>query len=78
MAGANYVFCATRPARRRRTVKTTFEKTAKTKADIIKALSESIAYCDAKYNALTDASGAKMMRSPYGMGKNRCRLSADR
>ena len=54
IAGANYVFCA--PARGDKTAyeEDRIEKTAKTKAEIIKALNESIAYCDAAYTALTD------------------------
>jgi hypothetical protein len=60
VAGANYVFCAAA-----RDDKTTYEedrieKTAKTKAEIIKALNESIAYCDAAYNALTDKTAGEM------------------
>jgi hypothetical protein len=59
IAGANYVFCA--PARDDKTSyeEDRIEKTAKTKADIIKALNESIAYCDAAYKALTDKTAAE-------------------
>lgn len=59
IAGANYVFCA--PARDDKTAyeEDRFEKTAKTKAEIIKALNESIAYCDAAYTALTDKTAAE-------------------
>jgi hypothetical protein len=54
IAGANYVFCG--PARGDKTQyeEDRIEKSAKTKADIVKALNESLAYCDAAYNALTD------------------------
>ena len=59
IAGANYVFCA--PAR---TEKSPYEedyceKTAKTKAQIVKALTDSYAYCDAAYNAMTDRSAGE-------------------
>jgi hypothetical protein len=59
IAGANYVFCA--PARNDKTPyeEDRFEKTTKTKAEIIKALNDSIAYCDAAYNALTDKTAAE-------------------
>jgi hypothetical protein len=59
VAGANYVFCA--PARDDKTAyeEDRIEKAAKTKAEIIKALNESIAYCDEAYNALTDKTAAE-------------------
>ena len=59
IAGANYVFCA--PARGDKTAyeEDRIEKTAKTKAEIVKALNESIAYCDAAYTALTDKTAAE-------------------
>ena len=61
IAGANYVFCA--PARGDKTAyeEDRIEKTAKTKAEIVKALNESIAYCDAAYTALTDRTAAEMV-----------------
>jgi len=63
VAGANYVFCA--PARGDKTAyeEDRVEKAAKTKADIIKALNESIAYCDAAYTALTDKTAGEMTSS---------------
>ena len=63
VAGANYVFCA--PARGDKTAyeEDQVEKAAKTKADIIKALNESIAYCDAAYTALTDKTAGEMTSS---------------
>jgi hypothetical protein len=59
IAGANYVFCG--PARGDKTAyeEDRIEKTAKTKAEIVKALNESLAYCDAAYNALTDKTAAE-------------------
>ncbi len=61
IAGANYVFCA--PARGDKTEyeEDHFEKTTKTKAEVIKALNDSIAYCDAAYTALTDKTAAEMI-----------------
>ena len=69
VAGANYVFCATAAGEKAPHAEDEFEKNAKTKAEISKALSDSIAYCDAKYTALTDASGATMIEMPFNMGK---------
>jgi uncharacterized damage-inducible protein DinB len=59
IAGANYVFCA--PARGEKTPyeEDYFEKSTKTKAEIVKALNDSIAYCDAAYTALTDKTAAE-------------------
>ena len=68
VAGANYVFCA--PARNEKTPfeEDHFEKTAKTKAEIVKALNDSIAYCDAAYTAVTDRSAADTITMPFNMG----------
>ena len=41
---------------------------AKTKADIVKALNESLAYCDAAYASLTDASAGESVANPFGQG----------
>jgi uncharacterized damage-inducible protein DinB len=38
------------------------EKELTTKAEFIKALTDSFAYCDSAYNALTDASGAEIVQ----------------
>lgn len=38
-----------------------FEKTATTKPEIIKALNEGFAYCDAAYSGLTDATSAEIV-----------------
>jgi uncharacterized damage-inducible protein DinB len=68
VAGANYVFCS--PARGEKTPfeEDHFEKTAKTKADIVKALNDSLAYCDAAFAALTDRAAAETIVLPFGMG----------
>ncbi len=61
VAGANYVFCS--PARGEKSPheEDDIEKTAKTKAEIVKALNDSLTYCDAAYTALTDRSAAEMI-----------------
>jgi hypothetical protein len=68
VAGANYVFCA--PARGEKTPfeEDHFETTAKTKADIVKAVNDSIAYCDGSFAALTDRSAAETIAMPFSMG----------
>lgn len=61
VAGANYVFCAMARGEKAPHTEDEFEKTAKTPAAIIKALEGSIAYCDAAYSALTDATAGQMV-----------------
>lgn len=43
----------------------TLEKTTTTKAAIVKALGESVAYCDAGYGSLTPASAAEMVKAGH-------------
>ncbi len=69
IAGANYVFCAPAKGEKSPHAEGAFEKTARTKADIIKALDDSLAYCDAAYAALTDAKAAETISMPFGMGQ---------
>jgi uncharacterized damage-inducible protein DinB len=40
-----------------------FEKTATARADVIKALADSFAYCDTVYNTLTDAKALELIKS---------------
>ena len=68
-AGANYVFCAAAKGEKTPFAEDHFEKSAKTRAEIIKATAESIAYCDGAYTALTDASAAQMVQQPFGQGR---------
>lgn len=71
VAGANYVFCS--PARGEKSPfeEDHFETTAKTKADIVKALNESMAYCDAAFTALTDQTAADLLASSSGRSSAR-------
>jgi DinB superfamily len=75
VAGANYVFCSAAKAEKSPFSEEHFEKTAKSKAEIVKAVNDSIAYCDAAYKALTDKSAAESIAMPFGMG-NRPRVGA--
>ena len=69
LAGANYVFCAAAKGEKSPFAEEHFEKTAKTRADIIKATKDSIAYCDGAFTALTDASAAQLVAQPFGQGQ---------
>ena len=68
VAGASYVFCAAAKGEKSPFSEDHFEKTATGKAAIVKAVDDSIAYCDTAYAALTDASGAESVTLPFGMG----------
>lgn len=69
VAGANYVFCAGARGEKSPFAEDHFEKTATTKAAIVKALNDSIAYCDAAYDHLTDKSAGESIASPFGGGQ---------
>jgi uncharacterized damage-inducible protein DinB len=69
VAGANFVFCAAARGEKSPHAEDAFEKTAKTRAQIIKALEDSIAYCDAAYAAVTDRSAAELVKAPFGDAK---------
>ena len=68
-AGANYVFCAAAKGEKPPFAEDHFEKTAKTRAAIMKATADSIAYCDGAFTSLTDASAAQMVAQPVGTGQ---------
>jgi uncharacterized damage-inducible protein DinB len=69
VAGANYVICAAAKAEKSPHPEDHFEKTAKTRAAIIKALADSMAYCDGAFNAATDQQLGVAIEMPFGMGK---------
>jgi uncharacterized damage-inducible protein DinB len=69
VAGASYVFCAAAKGEKTPFSEDHFETIAKTKADIVKSVSDSIAYCDGAYGALTDAKASEPIEMPFGMGK---------
>ena len=69
VAGANYLFCAASKGEKSPHAEDEFEKTAKTKAEIVKALNDSLAYCDGQFTALDDKSGAELIAMPFGMAK---------
>ena len=68
-AGANYVFCAAALGEKSPFAEEHFEKAATTKAEIVKAVRDSVAYCDKAYQALTDQSATQMVAAPFGSNK---------
>ena len=69
VAGANYVFCSAAKGEPSPHAEAAFEKTATTRAQIVKALNDSIAYCDAAYAALDDRRAGEIVDLPFAMGK---------
>ena len=63
VADSNYYYCARSKGEAPPVPDGTLEKTATTKAAIVKALGESVAYCDAVYASLTPASAAEMVKA---------------
>ena len=69
VAGAGYEFCAAAKNEKTPHAEDAFEKTAKTKAEIVKALDGAIAYCDEIYKTLDDARAVEMANGAFGGGK---------
>ena len=63
VADSNYFYCARSKGEAPPVPDGTLEKTATTKAAIVKALGQSVAYCDAVYAALTATSAAETVKA---------------
>ena len=68
IAGANYNFCAAAMGQKSPHAEDDFEKTATTRAAIVKVLAESMAYCDKAYAGLNDKTLGTAVDMPFGMG----------
>src|SRR6188472_3170594 len=66
VAGASYEFCAAAKGEKTPHAEDEFEKSAKTKAEIVKALDGAIAYCDEIYKTLDDAKAAQLVAGAFG------------
>ena len=66
VADSNYYYCARSKGEPPPVPDGTLEKTATTKATLVKALGESVAYCDAVYASLTSTSAAEMVKAGNG------------
>ena len=69
VAGANYVFCSAAKGEKSPHAEDEFEKSATTRAAIIKAVGDSLGYCDAAFAAADDKTLADPIDMPFGMGK---------
>jgi uncharacterized damage-inducible protein DinB len=75
VAGANYVFCAAARGEKAPHEEDAFEKTAKTKAAIVKALADSLTYCDAAYSMASDMRIRETVTAPFtGSQENRAQV----
>jgi uncharacterized damage-inducible protein DinB len=61
IASYNFLWCSQAKGEANPNAGRDLEKTLKTKAEIIKAVSDAFAYCDPVYAALTDATGAEVI-----------------
>jgi uncharacterized damage-inducible protein DinB len=68
VAGANYEFCSAAKGEKTPHAEAAFESLA-TKAALLKAWDDSVTYCDAVFQGLTDRSAADPIEMPFGMGK---------
>jgi len=66
VAGASYMLCASAKNEKSPFAEEAFEKTAKTKAQILKVTTDAIMYCDGAFAALTDANAGGMVPSAFG------------
>ena len=61
IATFNYLWCSQAKGEKNPNAGKNLEKDLTTKAEFVKALADSYAYCDSAYSALTDASGAEIV-----------------
>ena len=69
VAGANYVFCSAAKGEKSPYAEEAFEKSATTRAAIIKVLAASMKYCDGAYALDSDARLSESVDLPFGGGK---------
>src|SRR2546430_10367403 len=60
VADAQYMFCSVALGEKNPGLK--IEQTKTTKADLVAALKEAVAYCDKAYDSMTDASGSQIVK----------------
>ncbi len=69
VAGASYAICAAAKGEKTPYAEDYFEKNAKGRAAVVKATADAIAYCDAAFTAVTDATAGQMVTNPFGEGQ---------
>src|SRR5258708_5565401 len=68
VADSQYLFCSPVKGEKK---DSSVEKTKTSKADLVAALKDAFAYCDAAYDSLTDANGVQMVKF---FGRDRSKL----
>jgi hypothetical protein len=63
VADDQYNLCAPAKGETRKAAYTDIERRLTKKADLVTALKDAFAYCDAAYDAMTDAAGAEMVKT---------------
>ena len=66
VAGASYEFCSAAKGEKTPHAEDEFEKSAKTRAEVVKALDGAIAYCDEVYKTLDDKKAAQIVGGAFG------------
>ena len=69
VATYNFLWCSQAKGEKNPNTGTNLEKTLTSKAEITKALTDSFAYCDTAYAALTDASGGEVIEITQESGR---------
>jgi uncharacterized damage-inducible protein DinB len=69
IANFNFLWCSQARGEKNPNAGINLEKTLHTKAEFLKSLNDSYAYCDSAYNALTDASGAEVVTITQESGR---------
>lgn len=76
VAGASYEYCASAKNEDAPFKEDSFEGKLRTKAEIVKATNDAIAYCDGAFAALTDANMAEKVRAAFGGTNQVMRLNS--
>jgi uncharacterized damage-inducible protein DinB len=69
IARFNFLWCSEAKGEKNPNTDANLEKTLTTKAEFLKALSDSYSYCDSAYTTLTDASGAEVLTITQESGR---------
>ena len=69
IAAFNFLWCSEAKGEKNPNAGGSLEKTLTTRAEFLKALTDSYSYCDAAYTALTDASGAEVLTITQESGR---------
>ena len=76
VAGASYEFCASAKDEKPPFEEGSFEGKMTTKAQIVKVTNDAIAYCDAAFTALTDATAGAAVRQAFGGTNKTTRIAS--